>query len=155
MTHTKKILLASVGAVALALGSNAFAAGTTTISISGTVSATCAFVTTGYVMPFGALDPSSTTPATQTTLISYQCTNGTAASSVKINGVASPTSVNIVNGASNLPVSLTWTVPATTGTGFGAAAPITFNVNGSIAVADLNTAISGAYTGSFSVALLP
>jgi hypothetical protein len=154
-TFTKGILAAVCASTLLFTGS-AFAAGTTTLTVTGTVTGICKLSTGPYSIPFGTLDPSSTVNAVQSVTISYKCTNGTAASSIKVNTAASPTTVNIVSGANTLPVDLTWTVPATTGTGFAAAAPaITSVITGTVQVANLNAAVAGIYTAAYNIDLLP
>lgn len=156
MTRTKRTLLAIASLGALAFTGSAFAGGTTSLALTANVTATCTFDTGTQTMNFGTLDPSVLVPATQTAPINYHCSTGQAASSIKINGNLSPTSVNIINGASTLPVQLTWVTPTTVGAGFGGAVPpITVTINGTIAAADVGTAIAGNYLASYVVALLP
>lgn len=159
MTRTKKTMLAIAALGALAFAGGASAAGSTSLAITANVAATCTFDTGSYVMNFGSLDPSANVAANQVTPISYHCSTGQAASSIKINGNASPTTVTIANTVTPLntmPVQLTWTTPATVGTGFGVGSTaISFNVNGTIAAADIASAVSGAYLSSYVVSLLP
>jgi hypothetical protein len=152
----KKTALIAACVGTLAFAGSAFAAGTSSVTITGNVLATCTFFGGPFAIPFGNLDPASTVDATQSTNVTYQCTNGTAATSIKVNTAASPTTVNITSGANNLPVHLTWTVPATTGGGIGATRPvITMPLDGRILVADLNAAVAGVYTATYSIDLLP
>ena len=152
-----------MGAALFAGGASA--AGMGSLQITATAPGTCEFHTpsTAYVMAFGALDTSaSTAPATAVADVTYHCTNGTPAAHVWIDGLnifGIPTGnsgvvVNINSGANHIPVTLTWTVPTTTGTGF-ATAPLHMNVNGSISVANLNAAVAGSYSATYAMLIVP
>jgi hypothetical protein len=156
MKTLTKGLLAVAAASTLLFAGSAFAAGSTTLTITGNVAATCKFTGGPYAIPFGTLDPASTVDAVQSVTIGYQCTNGTSASSLKINTTASPTTVNITSGTNTLPVNLSWTVPTTAGTGIGSSfGSINVPVEGRILVASLNAAVAGVYSGTYNVDLLP
>jgi hypothetical protein len=159
MTRTRRTILASACAGALSFAGGAFAAGTTTLFVNGTVTGVCQFVASGYSMSFGQLDPSTTTDVTRTTTISYLCTNGTAASSIQVYGAPSPTTVNVGkvgNPASVLPVHMSWTTPATAGSGFApGTVPISFDVTGTIAATDINVAQAGFYINRVPITLMP
>jgi hypothetical protein len=157
MKLIKKTLVAAACVGTLVFAGSAFAGGTQTLTPTGNVPATCVFTSGPYSMPFGTLTPGGGA-ASHTTTIAYQCTNGTAASSIKVNSAASPTTVNMVNtlDATTLPVGLAWTVPATLGVGIGSTlASISMDINGSITAAAINTATAGSYTGVYNIDLLP
>lgn len=147
------IAAACVGSVLFA--GSAIAGGTSSVTVTGKVTATCAFFGGPFSIPFATLDPTTAVDITKSTGVTYQCTNGTPASSIKVNTAASPTTVSIVNGANSLPVELSWTTPATPGSGFGAAPVINMTLSGKIKAADLNTAVAGNYSGNWNIDLLP
>lgn len=156
MQLSKKSIFTAACAAALLLTGSVHAAQTSSLNITGTVLAECKFTGGPYAMPFGNLTPSANADATQVVTIGYQCTNGTAATSIKINAAASPTTVNISSGANNLPVHLTWTTAATAGTGIGGAFPvISVPVTGTILAADIAGAVAGVYIASYNIDLLP
>jgi hypothetical protein len=151
-----KTLAVAACAGTLMFAGSAFAAGHTTVTITGDVSPTCVFKGGPYSIPFGTLDPASTVDAVQSTTISYQCTNGTAASSLKIDTQASPAAVTMTSGSNSLAVKLTWTTPTTTGVGIGSTfGTIDVPVEGRVLVANLNAAVAGVYTATYNVDLLP
>lgn len=158
MTRTRKTIFALACTGALTFAGGAFAAGSTQLNVAGTVTATCQFASSSYEMSFGDLDPSSTADAVTRASIGYRCTNGTAASSIMINGGTSTTTVSMgqTTGSGTLPVKLDWTTPPTLGSGFGSGvAPITFSVVGRILATDLNTALAGGYMLRQPITLLP
>ena len=156
MTILKKTVLAAACVGGLLFSGGAFAAGST-LSVSGVVPAMCEFASPNYVINFGTLDPSNTVPAVSSTNLTYRCTRGTAAQFIHIDGGpgTSPRTVTMFNGLNTMPVTLTWTTPATLGSGFGAVAPISFPVVASVGVADLNAAVAGAYGGFYGMLIMP
>ncbi len=156
MTILKKTVLTAACVGAMLFAGGASAAGTQTLTPTANVLATCVFTTGPYSMPFGNLSPGNIGAFVQTTTLSYQCTNGTAASSIKVNTAVSPTTVNIANGTSTLPVLLSWAVPATLGQGIGPAIPvIQTTITGNINASDVDVATAGNYTGIYNIDLLP
>lgn len=151
----KKHLLIAVMAAAFA--APAAAGDTATLAISATVSGTCKFTTGSFNMSFGALDPSAAGNQTQTTAVTYKCTKNQAATSFSFDGDAtSPASVNITNGTDNIPVALSWTVPATAGSGFGVGSTaISMDVQGDILGTDYANVSAGAYTRNVAVVVAP
>ena len=149
-TILSALLAASFAAPAIA-GDNA------TLAVSATVSGTCKFTTGAFTMAFGTLDPSVAANQTQTTALTYKCTKGQAATSFSFDADAtSPASVNITNGTDNIPVALSWTAPATVGTGFGAGSTaITMNVTGDILAASYDNVSAGVYTKNVAVVVAP
>lgn len=151
----KRKLLCALFATAFA--APAAAGDTATLAVTATVSGTCKFTTGTFNMNFGTLDPSAAANQNQVTGVSYRCTKNTAATSFSFDGDAtSPASVNITNGTDNIPVSLSWTAPATQGSGFGAGSTaITMNVSGDILGTDYANVSAGVYTKNVAVVVAP
>jgi len=135
----------------------AVAGDTATLAVSASVSGTCKFTTASFAMNFGALDPSAAANQNQSTALTYKCTKGQAATSFSFDTDAtSPASINITNGTDNIPVALTWAVPATAGTGFGVGSTaISMTVNGAILATDYANVSAGAYTKNVAVVVAP
>ena len=150
----RKLILALAVA---ALAAPAAAGDTATLAVSAFVSGTCKFTTANFSMDFGTLDPSAAANQNQTTAITYKCTKNVAPSSMSFDGdTTSPASINITNGTDNIPVALTWTVPATAGSGFGASSTaISMNVGGQILAADYANVSGGNYTKNVAVVVAP
>lgn len=146
-----------LGLLAAAFAAPAAAGDTATLAVSATIQGSCKFTTGTFTMGFGTLDPSVAANQNQSTAVSYKCTKDTAATSFSFDGDAtSPASVNITNGTDNIPVALTWTVPATLGSGFGAGSTaISMTVNGAILATDYANVSAGAYTKNVSVIIAP
>ncbi len=152
----KKQILGVLLAASFATG--AVAGDTTTLAVSASVSGTCKFTSLSFNMNFGPpLDPSAAANQPQSTGLTYKCTKNQAATSFSFDGaLVSPTSVNITNGTDNIPVALSWTVPATQGSGFGAGSTaVTVTVNGLILGTDYANVSAGAYTKSVAVVVAP
>jgi len=151
----KKTLLCTLFAASFA--APAIAGDTATLAISATVSGTCKFTTASFNMNFGTLDPSAAANQSQSTALTYKCTKGQAATSFSFDGDAtSPASVNITNGTDNIPVALTWAVPATLGSGFGTGSTaITMNVTGAFLATDYDSVSAGVYTKNVAVVVAP
>jgi hypothetical protein len=145
------VLLAASFAAPAAAGDNA------TLAVSAQVSGTCRFTTNNFTMDFGTLDPAAAADQSQVTGISYRCTKNTAASSITFDGDGtSPASVNISNGTDSIPVALSWTLPATLGSGFGAGSTaITMNVTGDILGTNYANVSAGSYTRNVAVVVAP
>jgi len=135
----------------------AMAGDTATLAVSANVSGTCKFTTGTFNMNFGTLDPSAAANQSQTTPLTYKCTKGAPATSFTFDGNAvSPASVNITNGTDNIPVALSWTVPAAQGTGFGAGSTaISMDVVGNILGTAYANVSAGAYTKNVTVVVAP
>jgi hypothetical protein len=151
----KKILLGAV--IAAAFAAPAIAGDTATLAVSATVSGTCKFTTGTFNMSFGTLDPSIAAAQTQNTALTYKCTKGQAATSFSFDGDATtPASINITNGTDSIPVALSWTVPATLGSGFGVGSTaISMTVTGDILAANYANVSAGVYTKNVSVVVAP
>ena len=150
----RKLILALLAA---AFVSPAIGGDTATLAVTATVSGTCKFTTGTFNMNFGTLDPAAAANQTQTTALTYKCTKGQAATSFSFDGTAiSPVSVNITNGTDNIPVSLSWTLPATQGSGFGAGSTaISMNVAGDILGTAYANVSAGVYTKNVNVIVAP
>ena len=152
----KKLVSITLLAASLASAGNALAGDTATLAISATVTGSCKFTTGSFTMSFGALDPAAAANQNQSTDLTFKCTKNTAAASFTIDSQASPASVNIGNGTDTIPVALTWTVPATEGTGFGAgSSAISMTVNGAILGTNYANVSAGAYTNTVNVVIAP
>lgn len=151
----KRKLLCALLAVSFA--APAAAGDTATLAVSATVSGTCKFTTGTFNMSFGTLDPSAAANQSLVSGISYKCTKNTAATSFSFDADAtSPASVNISNGTDNIPVSLSWSAPATQGSGFGVGSTaITMNVTGDILGTDYANVSAGVYTRNVAVVVAP
>jgi hypothetical protein len=151
----KKQLICALLAATFAAPS--VAGDTATLAVSAVVSGTCRFTTGTFNMNFGTLDPAVASNQTQNTALSYKCTKNAAATSFSFDGdAASPASVNITNGTDNIPVALSWTAPATQGSGFGAGSTaITMTVTGDILATDYENASAGNYTRNVAVVVAP
>src|SRR5262245_27541790 len=150
----KKTILCSLLAAAFAAPAIADNA---TLTINATVAGTCKFTTNSFTMNFGTLDAGAAADQSRTTALTYKCTKNQAATgfTFDLDGT-SPATVNITNGIDNIPVQLSWSVPATAGSGFGAAvAPISMTVTGDILAADYVNVSAGPYTKNVSVVVAP
>lgn len=146
-----------IALLAASFAAPAIAGDTATLAVSATVSGTCKFTTGTFNMNFGTLDPSAAANQNQSTALSYKCTKNTAATSFSFDADAtSPASVNITNGTDNIPVALSWTMPATLGSGFGVGSTaITMNVAGDILATDYANVSAGVYTKNVAVVVAP
>jgi Spore Coat Protein U domain len=144
-------------ALAACFAAPAVAGDNAILAVTATISGTCKFTTGTFNMDFGTLDPAAAANQSQTTGISYKCTKNTAATSVSFDADAtSPASVNISNGTDNIPLALSWTMPATQGSGFGAGSTaITMNVTGDILGTSYANASAGVYTRNVAVVVAP
>ena len=151
----KKQLICAL--LAASFAAPAAAGDTATLAVSAVVAGTCRFTTGTFNMNFGTLDPAAAANQTQNTALSYKCTKNAAATSFSFDGdAASPASVNITNGTDNIPVALSWTMPATQGSGFGAGSTaITMTVTGDILAPDYDNVSAGNYTRNVAVVVAP
>jgi spore coat protein U-like protein len=146
-----------IALLAASFAAPAIAGDTATLAVSATVSGTCKFTTGTFNMDFGTLDPSAAANQNQSTALTYKCTKNTATTSVSFDGDAtSPASINITNGTDNIPVALSWAMPATLGSGFGVGSTaITMNVSGDILATDYANVSAGLYTKNVAVVVAP
>ena len=155
-TKLSNAIIAASLTGALLFAGTATASDSSTLAVSATVQGVCHFTATGFNMTFDSINPHDSGAKTKASTISYKCTNGTPSSAITFDGGATGTSVNLSDGSSNLPVTLSWTTPATNGSGFGTgSSAITFDVTGSIANADYANKAAGTYTKNVTIAIAP
>ena len=155
MTTAQKRIFAAVAGIWLLAG-GAWAQSSVPLNINAVVPGMCKFMSSSYTINFGTLDPSSFADTSAGVSMAYKCTNGTAPVSVKVNNQASGGSVNIVNAAHSLPVTLTWNLPTDPGLGFGPiASVIRMGITGTIPAAAVQTAFAGTYAGSYPITITP
>jgi hypothetical protein len=159
MMLSKKILLAATCAGTMVMAGNALAADTVPLTVVADVQGICKFQNSSYSMIFGQLDPSSASDAVMHMPVNYFCTKGTAATSIKISGGDSGTTVDIGSvtpGGSIMPVKMEWTTPSTLGSGFApSGTPINVDFKGTIAAASISAAVAGRYVGRGNISILP
>lgn len=122
----------------------AAAAGTQNINVSATVNTVCKFTTGADIaMTFTAIDPSTTGDKTKTVNVPFQCTKGTADTTMVVSGAGSTT---LTSGSDTMTYSIAvGTIPA--GNGFGNAAT-NAPVTGTIPDTSYQNAPAGTYTGT-------
>ncbi len=160
MTRNKTCIFIAACTASLGLAHSSLAAESSYLDIAATLVGTCKFTNQSssgnYELLFGTLDSNATHDAVKSVPVSYYCTSGTAASSIKIAGGDSGETLSIGAGSAVLPVTLTWSTPTSAGAGFAPAVPpITFSVTGTIPAARIKTAPAGRYFGRFPIAILP
>ena len=143
----KKLISIAAAAALVAMAGSAFAAATTDLTVSASVSAACTASTTTQI-DFGALDPindGATTLASAKTSagkISVKCTQGTNYS------ITAPASATIANGANT--IAYTPIMPAV-GANEGVVAGKDYTIDASVAKVAYASAPAGAYSGSLTV----
>jgi hypothetical protein len=140
MTQTR-IAKAAAALILVSAAGMAAAGGTQQINVSAAVSTVCKFTTgSAIAMTFAAIDPSSAGPATQSVNVPFQCTKGTADTTVTLTSGGT----TLTSGANTMAYTLSvGTVPA--GAGFGAAAT-NVAVSGSIPATSYQNAPALTYT---------
>jgi hypothetical protein len=140
MTHTR-IAKATAALILCSIAGIASAGGTQTINVSATVNPVCKFTTGAAIaMTFAAIDPSTAGPATQSVNVPFQCTMGTADTTVTLTSGGT----TLTNGANTMAYTLSiGAIP--TGNGFGNAAT-TVAVSGSIPATSYQNAKALTYT---------
>jgi hypothetical protein len=140
MTHSR-IAKAVAALILVSAAGMAAAGGTQQINVSATVNTVCKFTTGAAIaMTFAAIDPSTAGPATQSVNVPFQCTKGTADTTVTLTSGGT----TLTNGTDTMAYSISvGAVPA--GAGFGAAAT-TVAVSGSIPATSYQNAKALTYT---------
>lgn len=155
--YPMKTLSASLKAVVIA--SLACAAGlasaavitSQTLTVTATVSKICSFSASTNTLSFGPIDPSSTSNATATGSLSYNCTKGTTAPTI----VTSDANLNRTMTGSGGSLNYTLSIGATSApTGFGATAQ-SVSLGGMITPAQFQNAGNGDYTESVVLNITP
>jgi hypothetical protein len=149
MTQTR-IAKAAAALILTSIAGLATAAGTQQIDVSATVNTVCKFTTgSALSLTFNAIDPSAAGPATKSVDVPFQCTKGTADTSVTVTGGGS----SLVNGSDSMAYSMTvGAIP--TGTGFsGSAAATKVTVTGSIPATSYADAKALTYTDTVTLTI--
>jgi spore coat protein U-like protein len=149
-------------AVAFGVAPAVFAGGTTNMTVTATILATCKVITAPAALAFGSIDPSGLVNVTATTTFTTKCTNGTTESASTDNGGA-----NFSAGTKRmqttapvghfLPYAVAYSGDTTfTGTGFAAGAGNTVTVTGTITPAQFQTAVANTtYTDTVVITVAP
>lgn len=152
-----KKLIASLGAAFLLLSASVVVGATSTLTVSGTVSASCQFSTATAALNFGALDPSVSTDATVSVSPNIWCTNGTAYTVTPsgTGGTYAAGTYNgiMVSGLNSIPYKIV--VNSNTGTGLGKNTPIPIKLDGTILNNDYVNAQIGAYSDTVTLTVAP
>jgi spore coat protein U-like protein len=154
--------LATTTLAALGAAAPAFAAGTHTIGVSATILSknNCQFTNAGATaLAFGSIDPSSLAPVTATASMTFRCTGSSAVATYFVasddglyeTGVGAPRMRHATSPANYLPYTLnlpqTASVPRNTVT--------TLTITGTVAVADFQNALAGAYADTVVMTMTP
>jgi spore coat protein U-like protein len=150
----KKILMAVVAVVVVAMAGSAMALDTTTVAVSASVTGTCRFLGGGTVS--FTLDPAvGGNVSGVVTQPTFWCTNGTTYTITDDNGGNySGTSRRMQRGTSGEFIPYTFTYTGT-GTGGGRNATRTMNIASSVAEADYTGATTGTYTDTVTLTITP
>jgi len=152
MRPDKKVLAAGVAAACVWMGTNAYAAGSHTISVNATVTAVCRFVTSSSSIPL-TIDPTQSTTVTATDLVPYQCSSGTTpAFTLASSSTDSATGGNLLNGANTLAYAFS-SSGAAAGTGFTSTQSLTVTV--SVGQAQAASVPAGTYSDTVLVSVNP
>jgi hypothetical protein len=150
----KKLAVAVVALIVMMTGSVALA-DTNTLTVNGTVTGTCKFVTATSTLSF-TLDPSLATDATATTSPTFWCTKGAAYTATSGQG-SNYSTKNRMKGLTTLtefiPYSLVLS-PAS-GSGTGKNTPITLLVTGTVSNADYVDVAAQNYSDTVVLTVLP
>ncbi len=155
-------------AVLVAGASSAFAADSTTLAVSATVTGTCKLYTSAgggalgagtLTMGFGGIDPTSAGPATATTDVFFKCTKGSTPAFTVGGSATSPYGGTLTGSGTatgnSMTYSIAWTAPgAGSGAGFGVNAQ-SVTLNGSILAAQFSIAAAGPYAETVTISLAP
>ncbi len=150
MNSFKQQVLASALVISAGLGVsfNAFASGTTNLTVNATITPTCKVLAAPGLLNFGAIDPSSSTNVSVNTSFTMQCTNGTTSTAATDNG-----GLNVAAGVKRMKHSVTATAflpyaivysndTGFAGAGFGAGASRTVTITGTVTPAQFQTALA-------------
>lgn len=158
-----RVALAALGLLSLAHSIDGIAANATSVSVLAVIlsKSNCKFSsTTGSVLAFGTIDPSSTVNATATALPTFTC-NGSAptatffiSSDDGLHSVSSgnPRMQHAVTATEFLPYSVTLT-PASASVPKGSTQTLT--LTGAVTPSSFNSAIAGTYTDTLVLTITP
>lgn len=140
MTQTR-IAKTVAALILVSMAGVASAGGTQQINVSAAVSTVCKFTTGAAIaMTFASIDPSSAGPATQSVNVPFQCTKGTADTTITVTSGGT----TLTNGPDTMAYTMSvGAIPV--GAGFGAGAT-NVSVTGSILAAAYQNAKALTYT---------
>jgi len=158
-------LNAAIAAVLITVAGAATAGGTNTITVSASVTGACVVNTAASTLAFGALNPATGGLVNVAgSAATFRCTNGTPYTVTSDDGLWD-TSAGGANNRMKLSTALDCTTAtncirytltsATAGTGAGMTTNISFNVNGSTALADYQNAAAGNYADTVVLTVSP
>lgn len=152
----KLVALAAVVMSVLAFSGKAMAAAaSSTVNVSATVNSKCVVQTAPTDMLFGAIDPSTFTDTTLSSIVTFRCTKNTSYTvftDLVNNVTTTPLAKNMASGANNLPYTLSSaTAQGASGTGLGAGQDKTYTIGAQLKAVDVQAAVPAAYTGSFTL----
>jgi len=152
-----RIPLAVLALLALLAPGARAASDSATLAVTASVAAKCKLSLSGP-MAFGALDTTSTSDATKTVTVTYQCTKGTVVTSFTVATLTSGSYTGAMTSGTS-PDSIAYTIawtdpPAFTGAGMGStAAAQTVDLNGTILNADYLNVTPASYNQNVSIAV--
>lgn len=152
-------LAAVLVAVGLLGGTSAFAAESTNVEVSATVTGICKFASKTAAVNFGSLDATATGTITSTDLThpTFWCTKGSTVTVALGNGsnhdATDGRRMKHGTSADYIPYTLTATPSGTVGQ--GASTPLTINLSASLAAAKLADVPAGAYGDSVVLSITP
>ncbi len=167
MTHSNFARLAVLAALAVG-ASSAFAADSTDLTVTATVTGTCKLYTaaaggllggTALTMGFAGIDPTSAGPATASTEVFFKCTKGSTPAFTIGGAAASPYSGTLTGSGTaagdTMSYTIGWTAPgAGSATGFAVNAQ-SVTLNGSILATAYSAAKAGPYGETVTISLAP
>jgi len=155
-------LASAIVAAGFGMAPSAFAGGTTNMTVTATILATCKVITAPAALAFGSIDPSGVANVTATTTFTTKCSNGTTEAASTDNGGA-----NVLAGQKRMQTTaptgnfLAYGVAYAgdttfTGTGFAAGAGNTVTVTGTITPAQFQNAVANTtYTDTVVITVAP
>ncbi|OGR05064.1 MAG: hypothetical protein A2511_05715 [Deltaproteobacteria bacterium RIFOXYD12_FULL_50_9] len=152
----KKLLVgAALTLIVIITGSLAMAA-TNTLTVNGTVTGTCKFITPASSLSF-TLDPSLATDAIATTTPSFWCTRGATYSATTDDGMNFLAGKRMKStGSPSEFIKYSVDLTSASGTGSGKSTPILLLVTGTVSNADyINALAANDYTDSVVITITP
>jgi hypothetical protein len=153
---------AEVLSMAVGVAPAALAGGTTNLTVTATILATCKVITAPAALAFGSIDPSGAVNVTATTTFTTRCTNGTKETASADNGgnnllAAQRRMQTTVPVGKFLAYGVAYSGDTTfTGTGFGSAGSNTVTVTGTITPAQFQNATANTtYTDTLVITVSP
>ncbi|MEW6324138.1 MAG: spore coat protein U domain-containing protein [Nitrospirota bacterium] len=156
-----KKLTAWIVAVGLALApaGAGLAADSATINVRAEVLGSCTIQSSPALMDWGALDPATYATTALAGAVVFRCTSGVpysidfAGSVAPANGSSIARTMSDGSG-NNLPYTAN-TLSDPTGVGLGGATDISYDFNVNLLAADVQAAVAGVYTDSFTFDITP